>query len=254
MSRLLVLCLAVLACAATAAAAVSRTDGSIPAAKRVTRLATDVSPATLDKVGAGHILGQQDFPITKLTGRALTRNGKPELLATIYAWCPHCAANSWALTVALERFGKLSGLREIDSGTFFPAFHHTHGLSFFRAHYSSPYLRFVPVTLQDVKGHPLESPTKTEAAALKVFDPDQEPAVDVGGRWGLVSSGYSPGVIHGKSWTQIAQALHKPGSQIAKGADGVANLFTAAICRVTAGEPRSVCTASGVVAAGARLR
>ena len=50
-------------------------------------------------------------------------------------------------------------------------------------------------------------------------------------------------MLQGKTWAQIAAALHNPGSPIAQGADGAANYITAAICGITGSKPASVCGA-----------
>jgi hypothetical protein len=42
--------------------------------------------------------------------------------------------------------------------------------------------------------------------------------------------------------------LHNPSSPVAKGADGSANLFTAAICQITGNQPGSVCNAAPITA------
>jgi hypothetical protein len=47
----------------------------------------------------------------------------------------------------------------------------------------------------------------------------------------------------GKTWGQIASAMHDPSSPIARDVDGAANYFTAAICQVTGNRPASVCSA-----------
>jgi hypothetical protein len=109
--------------------------------------------------------------VTKLSGAPLTTSGgRPTLLTFALAWCPHCAADSWALAIALSRFGKLSGLRRIDSGTLYgtkfhgrPGFLYTQGLSFVSARYTSAYLSFDSVVLQDVTAHNLQKPTGTAA-------------------------------------------------------------------------------------------
>ena len=235
------------------AGAASLSDGSLPAPASVTRLVTHVPAGTLDKVGAGPIPSDSSFAVSKLRGAALRSAGKPELLATVFSWCPHCAANSWSLAVALSRFGTLSGVRIIDTGTLYPQWHHTHGLSFFRAHFKSRYLSFLPVVLQDVKGSPVQNETASEQKAISSFDPNGTPAIDVGGRWGFVGSGYSPAVLSGKNWSQIASRLAKPDTVTAKSIDGLANLFSSAICKVTRGDPTSVCTSHGVVAAARHL-
>ncbi len=192
--------------------------------------------------------------VSKLHGAVLKSAGKPELLATIFAWCPHCAAHSWSLAVALSRFGALSRVRVLDTGTLYPQFHHTHGLSFVRARFKSRYLSFAPVVLQDVHGHALQTETAREKSAIANFYAPGAPAIDIAGRWGFVGSGYSPGVLTGKSWSQIATDLARPKTAIAKSIDGLANLFTAAICKVTGGHPVKVCQSRGVVAVRDRLR
>lgn len=254
MSRLLVVCCALFLSVASAAAAASLSDGSIPAPGGVTKLVTHVPASALDKVGAGPIPSDASFVESKLRGAVLRSAGKPELLATIFSWCPHCAANSWSLAAALSRFGTLSGLRLIDTGTLYPQWHHTHGLSFFRAHFKSRYLSFVPVVLQDVKGSPLQTETASEQKAISSFDHNGNPAIDVGGRWGFVGSGYSPGVLTGESWSQIASRLARPFTMTGKSIDGLANLFSAAICKVTGGNPTSVCKSRGVLAGARHLR
>lgn len=244
------------------AEAAHRTDGSTPAPARVARLVTHVRASALNHVGAGKVLGRSAFPVTKLSGAPLTSGGKPELLSFDLAWCPHCAGDSWALAVALSRFGKLSGLRLIDTGTLYgtkyhahPSYPHTNGISFFGARYRSHYLRFVDVVVQDLAGHNLQRPTHTEQTAVSAFDPNGTfPAVDIGGLYGFVNSGFSPGVLAHKTWSQIASRLARPKSAIARRVDGLANLFTAAICKATGGRPAAVCTSSGVAAArSARL-
>jgi hypothetical protein len=245
------------------AGAAQRTDGSTPAPPQLVQLVANVPVSTLNRVGAGDILGPPDFTVVRLH-RALRSGGVPELLTLNLAWCPHCAANSWALAVALSRFGTLTGLGSLDTGTHycmlshdpclltpFPCYPNTHGLSFLNAGYQSPYLRFAAVVLQDVRGHNLERPTPAEIAVLRRFDPQgQTPAIDVGGQYGFVNSGYDPGTLARKTWTQIAGSLADPHNPIARHVDGLANLFTAAICRVTKGRPGEVCTSRGVVAAG----
>ena len=48
---------------------------------------------------------------TTITGAPLTSGGKPEMLYIGAEYCPYCAAERWAMIVALSRFGTFSGLR-----------------------------------------------------------------------------------------------------------------------------------------------
>ena len=248
-----------------AAAGAPRSDGSTPAPAAIAQLVSNVPVSTLNRVGAGEVSGPPDFGVFKLHGH-LKRHGKPELLTMNLAWCPHCAADSWALAVALSRFGTLTGLRVLDTGTFYctvisgpctlggsgPCYPHTHGLSFLRAHYQSPYLSFAHIVLQDVRGHNLQRPTRQENSVLNRFDPQGEtPAVDVGGGYGFLNSGFLPSILAHKTWSQIAGSLVAAHNRIARHVDGLANLFAAAICKVTKGRPAGVCKSQGVLAAGA---
>jgi hypothetical protein len=252
-----------------AATASARSDGSSPAPATITRLVTNVPATTLNQVGAGDLLSPATGMSVVKLHRRLENRGKPELLSENLGWCPHCAANSWGLAIALSRFGTLSGLREINSGTYYcvvvnnpcnlgasPCFPNTHGLSFVDARYRSRYLTFVPLVLQTVTGKNLEGATRSEITALNQFDTEgQTPAVDIGGAFGFVNSAFSPGDLAHKSWSQIGASLADPHNAVARRVDGLANVFTAAICKVTKGRPASVCKSHGVIAAGdARLR
>ncbi|HVV89205.1 MAG TPA: DUF929 family protein, partial [Solirubrobacterales bacterium] len=231
-----------------------------PVPASITNAVTSVPPETLDQVGLGKLASRSEFQIKSLGGSA-SAAGKVHVISLNAAWCPHCAANSWSLAIALSRFGTLGGLRQIDTGTYYekaleakPGYSHTKGLSFIDATYKSALVKFEPVVAYDVKGHPLEKPTGAQLSLLKSFDPQGGfPAVAIGEDWGLVGSGYSPGVIAGKSEAAIAKAIAQPSSPIAKAIDGEANVFTAAICTATGDRPEEVCASPAVEKAGKRL-
>jgi hypothetical protein len=272
--RLIAVLVVVFALPVSVAQAAHRNDGSTPAPTKIARLVTNVPASTLNQVGAGDIFGPQLFGVFSLNRasslkRPVTKGGKPKVLSMNFAWCPHCAANSWGLAVALSRFGTLTGLRLINTGKYyctlasnscslqtFPCYPYTDGLSFFSARYKSSFLSFAEIVLQDVNGHNLDKPTRAEFQALGPFDPgaSQAPALDVGGAYGFLSSGYDPGSLAHKTWSQIAGSLAHPRSPLARRIDGLANLFTAAMCNVTKGRPADVCASKGVLAAVTRLR
>ena len=107
---------------------------------------TSVPAATLDQVGAGQTASNP----TSITGTALTSAGKPEVLYMGAEYCPYCAAERWALIVALSRFGTFSGLAPIRSaaadgaGTAEP-YPLTATWTFLNATYTSTYLTFTSV-------------------------------------------------------------------------------------------------------------
>jgi hypothetical protein len=248
----------VVAASASYALAVGKSDGSKPLPAAISKAVTTVPAETLDQVGVGKLWSK--FGITNLGGSA-SAAGKVHVISLNAAWCPHCAANSWALAVALSRFGALTGLRGIDTGTYFekvieakPAYSHTKGLSFIDAKYVSSLVKFEPVVAYDVNGHKLEHPTGAQASLLKSFNPEKGfPAVAIGDDYGLVGSGYDPAVIADKSATAIAKALAQPSSPIAKAVDGEANVFSAAICAATGDQPEEVCDSAAVKKATGRL-
>ena len=248
-----------------AAQAAQRADGSVPAPADVAQLVTNVPASTLNRVGAGdsrNPITSPGFGISKGHGH-VTSDAKPQIVTVELAWCPHCAANSWALAVALSRFGTLTRLGEVNTGTHYckvaedpcnlnplSCFPYTNGLSFLNTDYRSPYISFAAIVLQDVNGRNLERPTRREQRSLRLVHlQGTSPALDIAGALGFGGSGYDPGVLAHKTWAQIAGSLANPHDRIALQVDGLANLFTAAICRVTEGRPGSVCKSRGVRAA-----
>ena len=73
-----------------------------------------VPASTLAAVGIGTSSTQA---LKTVTGPALTSGGKPEMLYIGAEWCPYCAAERWAMAVALERFGSFSPLRGVYSSS-----------------------------------------------------------------------------------------------------------------------------------------
>jgi hypothetical protein len=104
-------------------------------------------------------------------------------------------------------------------------------------------------------GASLEHETEAEKGMLRRFHAlGSFPALDLGGAFGLVGLGFSPGVLHGLSPAQIAGQLANPSSAVAAYIDGEANLLTAALCVATAQQPTATCGSTGVTAAAAALR
>ena len=64
---------------------------------------------------------------------------------------------------------------------------------------------------------------------------------------------YNPPILAGMSMQQIAAAMRNPSSPICQAILGTANNVTAAICQDTNGEPASVCSSPGVMAAAKHL-
>ncbi len=218
------------------------TKGALPASVQSN---LTVPPATLAAVGIGSSSTQALKPIT---GPALTSGGKPEMLYIGAEWCPYCAAERWAMAVALKRFGTFTPLKGVHSSAT-DVYPNTATLTFYQSTYTSKYLVFTPVENQDVNKDTLVTPTAAQQALWTKYAPPGNgyPFIDIGNRF-LAGVTYSPQVLQGLSWEQISTDLHNPSSAVAKGANGSANLFTAAICKITNNQPASVCTAPPVSA------
>ncbi len=212
-------------------------NGTLPASVQSN---LSVPASVLAQVGIG---SSGTNALTAGSGAALTSGGKPEMLYVGAEWCPYCAAERWAMAVALSRFGTFSPLKGIHSSST-DVYPNTATLTFYHSTYTSNYLVFTPVENQDVNRNTLQSLTPAQQAIWKSRG---YPFIDFGNKF-TASTTYNPQVLQGLTWSQIAADLHNPSSPVAQGADGSANLFTAAICRITGNLPASVCNAAPVAA------
>jgi hypothetical protein len=216
------------------------TTGPLPASVQAD---LKVPASTLARIGAGSSL---PGAIKSVTGPPLTSGGKPEMLYIGAEFCPYCAAERWAMAVALNRFGTFSPLRGIHSSStdYYP---NTPTLTFYRSTYTSKYLVFTPVENEDVNHAPLQKTTPAQQALWTRYGSNSYPFINFGNRY-IAGTTYDPQVLQGLTWSQVAADLHKPSSPVAQGVNGSANMFTAAICKLTGNAPASVCTAAPVSA------
>src|SRR5215469_14157943 len=217
---------------------------------------TNVPASTLDQVGKGAVPSFTSTPLSPGSGTTLTNGGKPEMLYIGAEFCPYCAAMRWSMAVALSRFGTFGPLKGIHSSSI-DVYPNTATLTFYRQHYSSPYLTFTPVENQTVSKQPLEPVTKEQQAVWVKYDTIQGsqgyPFLYFGGRVIITGPLYNPGVLKGLSWSQIASQLSNPTSTVAQNINGAANYITASICKMTKNSPASVCKAAPIPAIEAKI-
>ncbi len=230
--------------------------GGKPLPASVYKNVTSVPVSTLATVATGSTLSYNPRPLTKGSGKPLTSNGKPEMLYIGAEYCPYCAAMRWAMAVALSRFGTLSSpLHGIESSST-DIYPRTATLTFYHSHYSSKYLTFTPVENVKVDGTTILQPTTPKQQAIwERYEPSGTgyPFIDFGNALAMTGPMYNPQVLHGLDWQQISARLHDPGSAVAQGALGAANIITAAICRMTGNMPADVCKAAPISALEPRL-
>jgi len=235
-----------------------------------------VPQSVLDQVGGGSISSSDFIPSSEISqasasgsgyfslvnGSPLTSGGKPEVLYIGAEYCPFCGAQRWAMIASLSRFGTFTGLKTIHSSStdYDP---NTPTWSFYGSTYTSNYIKFVSVeeTTNERQGNSsntsvpyvtLQTPTSAEDALLSKYDPGNPsqgeggaiPFIDLGNKYIQVGnmSPYTPDMLKGKTWSQVATAMNQPTSTIAKAADGNANYMTAGICSLTNNLPATACT------------
>jgi Domain of unknown function (DUF929) len=214
---------------------------------------TSVPAGLAEAAGDGH--GQVTTMLTSVNGSPLVAKGKPEILYVGTEYCPYCGAQTWALIVALSRFGTFTGLTAIRSGNYKP-YPNLATWTFYGSAYSSRYLTFVPVETksnvltartanpQDGSSYTrLQTLTAAEQAVSNRYDKlGSVPFLDVGNRSVLVGSSFDPLVLQKLSWSQITASLRQPVSLAGWAILGAANYITAAICQLTDDQPARACT------------
>jgi hypothetical protein len=237
--------------AAGALVAVRLTSGSPSAASSeaaapaaVTRAATTVPAGVLARASAGPSVVAPE-PV-RAAGAPLTAGGKPAIVFVSEESCPFCAAERWALVVALSRFGTWShlGVTTSSATDIYPG---TATFSFRAARYRSAQLTLRTTELADNAGRPLQPLTSLDNRLLGAYDippyvnsasqSGVVPFLDIANRYVLAGAQYDPQVLAGLSVTQIASQLRDPASPVAQAVDGSARLIVAAIRSVLDGPP-----------------
>jgi len=215
------------------------------ATQQVVTSLTSLQASELDAAGTG----SANNLIKRVSGTALTGpNGHPEVFYLGAEYCPYCAAERWPMIIALSRFGTFSGLKTTSSSST-DVYPNTPTFTFHGVTYTSQYLDFVSVETTDRNQNPLESPTSAQQALVTQYDTSGSiPFVDFGNRYAFNGAMYLPDVLAGMSWQAVADSLATPTSPQAKAILGSANLITAALCRLTADQPTTVCSSSTIQA------
>lgn len=177
---------------------------------------------------------------------ALTANGKPELLYIGAEYCPYCAAERWALYVALSKFGTFSPppgrIHSANRDGNVPT------LTFYGTTYSSPYLSFVPVEV--FTNHPLgngytplQTPTPSQQQLWQKSNGGSFPFVDFGGRQVLSGAQYSFTDLQNLSFAAVAAQVGDNSTTIGANIDASAAQLVKTICgSLSHGQPAAVCS------------
>ena len=224
---------------ASARAAVAKQVASVPA-------------STLNAIGPGTTYSKAVQTVSGNTA-TLKRDGKPAVVYVGAEYCPYCAAERWAITAALSRFGTFSGLHFIHSAPAPEVDPSTPTLTFYKSSYTSQYITFSPTEAQTVSHATLQNISAADNQLMKTYDAPPYasetgayPFLDMGNKYVVDGASYDPAVLKGMTWAQVAAALKDPSSPVAKAVDGAANLITASVCKLTGGQPGQVCSSAAV--------
>ena len=241
----------------TAAGSAGSADPGTSAVSPSVLAALTVAPTTLDAVGSPASV----VPPSRVSGSGTVLrdvDGKPVITYVGAEFCPYCAAERWALAVALSRFGTFSHLSGTQSASD-DVYPNTQTLSFYGSSYSSPYVDFQPVeeATNERAGNgyqTLQTPTAAQSSLLSTYDSAGSiPFLDMGNKFVVTGASYSPQVLQGLSRAQIAAQLNDPKSAVGQAIDGTANDITAAICTLTGNQPSSVCSSPTISAIAKNL-
>jgi hypothetical protein len=165
------------------------------------------------------------------------RDGRPVLLFIGAQFCPHCAAERWAVVKALSQFGTFANLMSSSSSEGdIPTFDLT------RASYTSRFVSFDHKDVEDRAYQPLQSLDATEQAAFNRYDSAGSiPLILVGG-YAIVGDAYNLSDIQGMSFTSLQRTLqYGASSPIVTDINAETNAITAFLCHANGMRPGAVC-------------
>jgi hypothetical protein len=223
-----------------------------------------VPASTFDSVGVT-AQGTGLSPPTPVTGgpRLAPSAGKPLVLFVGSEYSPFCAAERWALVVALSRFGTFSALDDMQSSTtsVFPG---VQTFSFVHSRYESDYVAFDGIELYsntpDAQGvySSIATLSPSQQQLVDHYRPpgssaEPFPFVDVANIVVAPTPGFSPSALAKLSQGTITGDLRPGTTPVARAIVASANYLTAGICVATRQQPVAVCSSKGVRTADAAL-
>ena len=164
----------------------------------------------------------------------LTQNYKPVVLYIGADYCPFCAETRWPLILALMRFGNLSNISYMASSAT-DSYPDTPTFSFVNYSYTSKYISFQALELQDRAGKHLQNLTGVASTIFGKYSVQGSiPFLDFGNytaESGIIPPA-SPSALDGQDWTAITSQLKDANLSISQEVIGAANIYTAEICNM----------------------
>ncbi len=185
--------------------------------------------------------------------KLLMVDGKPEILYVGAEYCPFCAAERWAMVMALSKFGTFTGLKGTTSSAI-DVHPSTPTFSFYGSTYKSPYISFVPVEIQtntysaSLGDYPtLQTPTSEQNALMAKWDVSPYttengsiPFVYFGGKYLVTGAQYVAAPISGKSFETAVPYMTSGTNATSRAAEAAAGYLVGDILAMTHDQPASI--------------
>jgi Domain of unknown function (DUF929) len=188
------------------------------------------------------------------TAPPLSSGGHPEIMFICAEYWSQCAAERWALVMALSKFGTFTTLKGTTSSAA-GASPKTPTFSFYGATYASKYLTLVTDELEtstDVGGgeYPLlQPPTTQEMTMMRTWDRAPYTTINaslpfayIGGRFLLATAQYDASAISQMSFQAAATTMSAGTSTVSRYAEAAAGYLVADFCALTRDQPPQVCS------------
>jgi hypothetical protein len=203
------------------------------------------------QLGRGQVTAPEKLPPA---APVLSPGGRPEIMFICAEYWSKCAAERWALVMALSKFGTFTTLKGTTSSAT-GASPKTPTFSFYSAAYSSKYLTLVTDELEtntDVGGgeYPLlQPPTSQEMTTMKAWDRAPYttttlslPFAYMGGKFLLTTAQYDASAISQTSFQAAASIMSSGTDPVSRHAEAAAGYLVADFCALTRGQPARVCS------------
>jgi hypothetical protein len=194
-----------------------------------------------------------------------TKHGQPPFVTRVHGarvpdsfysgaeYCPYCATTTWALAVALSRFGHFNQLYEMTSSPVDVA-PNTPSFTFHLSKYTSPFLAFTGYEEEGPTMRPLDRPPRAILALIHKYNTQYSwPFADVGNLLFVDQASFDPSAMSGLSRNEIATHLRVTSNPVTRAIISTANLLSAGICASDGEKPATVCRSTGVTKADLAL-
>jgi hypothetical protein len=213
----------------------------------------DVPVSTLVAAAKSEPSGTTPAQVLPADTKVLMLDGKPEILYMGAEYCPFCAAERWAMVMALSKFGTFTNVKgtsssSIDTNPSTPTF------SFYGSTYKSPYISFVPVELQtntysaSLGTYPtLQTPTAQQNALMAKWDVSPYttengsiPFMYMAGKYLVTGAQYDAAPISGKSFDDAVPYMTSGTNPTSRAVEAAAGYLVGEIVAITHDQPASV--------------